>query len=212
MTDLPKWNVVGPVHTIRREFAEWDETRQTWGLAKFLTETTLRPDGLTQDSSSHNPDGSVAHSAWLYDANGRLIEAQFWKDDGPKTRSRHFYDSSGRPIRTVDIEAGGFERESERYHYDSTGRKTKVDFLPAPAAGVDMSYAVDGSEQSYGVPGATTSTTTYDEHDLPSEVQFHDASHTLVHTIVFTRDRDGRVLTAQCGLCSCSIAQSFWNA
>jgi hypothetical protein len=146
-----------------------------------------------------------------------LIEAQFWKDDGPKTRTRHFYDSSGRPIRTVAIEADGIERESERFRYDSAGPKTKVEFLPAPAAGVDMLYAVDGSEQSYGVHGATTSTTTYDEHDLPNEVQFHDATHTLVHTIVFTRDRDGRVLTEEGRFAGATpfgnqMAETFKNA
>jgi YD repeat-containing protein len=56
-------------------------------------------------------------------------------------------------------------------------------------------YGVEGSDVAYSAPGATTSTTSYDEHDRPSEVTFHDANAALVSRIVFSRDQDGRVLS-----------------
>jgi hypothetical protein len=71
-----------------------------------------------------------------------------------------------------------------------------VEFLRSLPDG-QTGVAVEGSEQGYNVPGAATATTTYDEHDRPSEVQLHDASHVLIHTIVMTRDREGRVLTEE---------------
>jgi hypothetical protein len=196
MTDLAKWNVVGPVHTIRRESAQWDEPRQVWGPAMQVTDVVFRPDGRVAESSFHNPDGSIITTAWLYDANGRLLETQFGAKGGPRTRTLFTYDPDGRPIRTVEIAGDGTVREAETCRYDSVGHKTRVQFLPPPQQG-DMGYAVEGSEISYGATEATTSTTTYDEHDLPSEVQFHDASHALVHKVVFTRDRDGRLLSEE---------------
>jgi YD repeat-containing protein len=35
----------------------------------------------------------------------------------------------------------------------------------------------------------------YDDQDRPVEAVFHDAKHTLLRTITFTRDTDGRVVT-----------------
>jgi hypothetical protein len=194
--DLQQWDLIGPVRTVRRELAEWDQAGQTWRPGQYHTEGSFRPDGRIEESRFYNPGGSIVHSAWLYDADARLIEVQTWADDGPKTRTRHSYDASGRPARTVEIAVDGAQFETARYAYDGAGRKTKVEFLRSLPDG-QTGVAVEGSEQGYNIPGATTATTTYDEHDRPSEVQLHDASHVLIHTIVMTRDREGRVLTEE---------------
>jgi YD repeat-containing protein len=54
-------------------------------------------------------------------------------------------------------------------------------------------YGVEGTDVAYSAPGATTSTTIYDEHDRPSEVSFYDANNALVSRVKFSRDQDGRV-------------------
>ena len=56
-------------------------------------------------------------------------------------------------------------------------------------------YGVEGTDVAYSAPGAATSTTTYDEHERPSEVTFHDANDALVSRVVFSRDQEGRVLS-----------------
>jgi YD repeat-containing protein len=195
-TDLQSWDLIGPVRTISRESAEWDQAGQTWGSSRYRNEGTFRADGRLEETRFYNPDGSIVHTAWLYEASGRLIEVQSWTNDGPKTRTRHSYDASGRLATIIEIAADGTQFEITRYAHDGAGRKTKVEFLRS-IPNVETAVAVEGSEQFHGVPGAATATTTYDDHDRPSEVQMHDASHTLIHTIVITRDREGRVLTEE---------------
>jgi hypothetical protein len=56
-------------------------------------------------------------------------------------------------------------------------------------------YGVEGTDVAYSAPGATTSTTIYDEHERPSEVSFYDANNALVSRVEFSRDQDGRVLS-----------------
>jgi hypothetical protein len=38
-----------------------------------------------------------------------------------------------------------------------------------------------GAGDAYSAPGATTSTTTYDDSERPSEVNFHDANNALLN-------------------------------
>jgi YD repeat-containing protein len=52
---------------------------------------------------------------------------------------------------------------------------------------------VEGTDAAYSAPDAMTSTTAYDERDLPLEVSFHDANNAPVCRVVFSRDQDGRV-------------------
>jgi YD repeat-containing protein len=70
-----------------------------------------------------------------------------------------------------------------------------VRFLAVPRGDLAMAYGVEGSEIAYSTPGAATSATTYDEHERPVEVSFHDAEHALISRIVLARDRDGRLLS-----------------
>ena len=103
----------------------------------------------------------------------------------------------------MTVDADGTKHEIERYEYGESGRKTKVVFLPVPeTSGATCStgscgtmYGVEGTDVAYSAPGATTSTTTYDQHERPSEVTFHDANDALVSRVVFSRDQDGRVLS-----------------
>src|SRR6266478_6655324 len=90
----------------------------------------------------------------------RLTETLSWMNDGPPDKVLYFYDSAGRHVRTVQANHNSTHRDSEASSYDSSGRKTKVHFLTAREPNVTCCYGVEGIEQAYGAPGATTRTVT----------------------------------------------------
>jgi len=65
----------------------------------------------------------------VYDDDGRIIEEQFWKDGGPKTKKIYSHDALGRLTAVEDIAPDGTRRNTETCRYDGAGRKTKVIFL-----------------------------------------------------------------------------------
>ena len=202
MSDLNRWEMHGRVRTLRKEFAEWNPDRGEWQPPRGLTIVTFRPDGQLSESEYHNPDRSVARQVRVYDDCGRLTEDQWWTGDVLTNRVLHSYDMAGRPVSATAIGADGTEREVESCRYDDLGRKTKVVFLSVPDAsagscsptGCGTFYGVEGTETAYGAPGATTNTIIYDDRELPLQASFHDADQTPVRRIVFSRDRDGRLL------------------
>ena len=191
---MDEWKVRGPARTVRREHAEWDFNRGAWGPPLSASSMTYREDGQVSHGESHNRNGSISRWARVYDDGGRLIEAQTWMDDGPRTRVLNAYDTQGQSTVALEVDSDGTQRQVETCEYDSAGRKTKISVLPAPH-GVPMMYGVEGTEHSFGAPGATTLAVTYDERDLPVEGVFHDATGAVVRRIVFSRDDKGRVLS-----------------
>jgi len=183
--------------------AEWNPEAGDWWPLKIRFVATFRPDGHLSEIKHHNPDGSVPRAVRVYDEAGRLTEDQWWSNEVLTRRVVHTYDVGGRPASAVTVDVGGTKRETELCRYDENGRKTKVVVLPVPessgaacsAGSCGTMYGVEGTDVAYSAPGATTSTTTYDEHDRPSEVTFHDADDALVSRVVFSRDQDGRVLS-----------------
>jgi YD repeat-containing protein len=203
MSDLARWELRGPVRTLRTQFAEWNPETGDWWPLKNRFVAMFRPDGQLHEIEHHNPDGSAPREVRVYDEAGRLIEDQWWSNEVLTRRVVHTYDVGGRPASAVTVDVRGTKHEAERCRYDEKGRKTKVVFLPVPeSSGAACSttscgtmYGVEGTDVAYSAPGATTSTTTYDEHDRPSEVTFRDANDALVSRVVFSRDQDGRVLS-----------------
>jgi hypothetical protein len=88
VADLAKWNVHGPVASLKTEFAEWDLHSGYWKPAGHFTVATFGRDGGISTTDSYNPHGSVAHSPRLYDDSGRLIENRSWMNDGTRTGLR----------------------------------------------------------------------------------------------------------------------------
>jgi hypothetical protein len=80
MSDLTSRKMRGPVRTLRKEHAEWDSSQGTWQVPRGVSTVTFRRDGQVSEGESHNPDGSVARWARVYDGAGRIIEEQSWKD------------------------------------------------------------------------------------------------------------------------------------
>jgi len=92
----------------------------------------------------------------------------------------------------VQLSHDGTPRDSEICSYDAGGKKTKVRHLD-PRAAIAI-YSIEGSEQSYGAPGATMITTTYDERELPTKVVFQDANHNSLRYVILMPDCAGRLL------------------
>ena len=55
MSDLANWNVHGPVHTMRTEFAEWDLSLEQWQSARNSNLVRFHPDGRISESEAYNP-------------------------------------------------------------------------------------------------------------------------------------------------------------
>jgi hypothetical protein len=196
MPEIAGLSVRGPVRTCRHELSEWDEDHQVWKPSYGPTIVTFRPDFQVIDGESHNADGSVARWANAYDAEGRVVEEQWWQDDGPRSSVLHAHDPAGRRTRSVHVASDGTRRDAEICSYDSNGRKTRVCFLPDPEPHTIVGYGIELSGVAHGVPGAATMTLTYDHRGLTAEGIFRDASHTVVRRIVHSRDEDGRLVSA----------------
>ncbi len=207
MSDLAKWKIHGPVKTLRSEFATWDIGRNDWQPGQHVSLASFRPDGKVSATEASNPDGSVAHSRWFYEEAGRLKESHSWMNDGPVDIALYLYDEAGRHIQTVQPNNDGTQTDFERCSYATDGTRTKVRFLSPSevepectsggAYGASTGYGIEGTDTSYAAPGARTMTATYDHHDLPREVLFHDTSSRLVNRVVFQRDREGRLLSEE---------------
>lgn len=207
VSDLAKWEVHGPVKTLKLEFATWDSDRHDWQPAQHFTVASFRPDGAILSTDAHNSDGTIAHSRWSYDDAGRIVESNSWMNDEPSNRTVHVYDETGRHIRTVQLNPDGTETDKEVCSYDDFGRKTMVISLfpheadsecgAGNACVASTGYFIEGTDSAYGAPGATTVTMTYDENNLPATVLFHDANRRPLSRVSFRRDTAGRLLSEE---------------
>ncbi len=105
-----------------------------------------------------------------------------------------FYDGMGRLVRVVGVDPNGTELEMETYSYSPEGRKTKVYFVPKLEPNTGFSYAIEGTEQSYSVQGASNIATVYDAEAQPEEVLFYDSEHRLLQGVILQRDTAGRLV------------------
>ncbi len=164
MSDLAKWKVHGPVKTLSTELAL----------------TSFDPEGKVSTSDFYNPDGSIFHSRWLYDDAGSLIESNSCLDEGAIDRTVYFYDEAGRHHRTVQ------KTTIETSTYDALGLRTQIKFLSH--SGANVSYGIEGSEQSYGAPGAARMVITGDK------VLFQDENGQNLRAVTLVRDSAGRLI------------------
>jgi YD repeat-containing protein len=196
VTDLEKWKLHGPVAAMQSEVAEWDRELQQWQPARHRTSVIFDRRGRTTQLEQPGAEASVHRTTFRYDDNGRLTEVTYATvgTSAPMTTS-YSYDAAGRLERVAERHGSGSERTVAVYVFDASGRKKKTEFLSAGPPNLAMMCGVEGSEIGYGVPGAATITTLYDDQDRPVEVVFHDATHALLRTVTFTRDTTGDVVT-----------------
>jgi hypothetical protein len=189
MPDRASWKVRGPVEWLRMESAEWDLAKQDWNASRSFSLTRFGPDGKITETEYHNPDGSISATRNVYDERGRLRESRTLSNDTLTWKSIWFYDAYGRPIRLVDVDLDGVERDSQLYSYDANGRQTRIVFVPKgePGTSIGIDYSIESTGSFYGAAGAATVTT------LVDEVLFHDVNHRLLQRLVITRDSVGRI-------------------
>jgi YD repeat-containing protein len=194
MSNRSHWQLRGPVRTLRVHVGEWNTHDEAWEPLRLFHVATFRPDGRLDDFEHYNPDGTIARTSYRYDDAGRLLETRFQTGDGAVTRTVPSYDVEGRPGRTMVV-AGAGERELESCYYDAAGRRTVVQRLEAfGLVGMNVCYGVDGSERSYGAPGAATLSVSYDEHDRSVDAIFRDRADAMLRRVSFVRDGEGRLV------------------
>jgi hypothetical protein len=207
VSDLAKWNVHGPVKTLKSGFATWDLERQDWQSVHHFAVASFHPNGAISSTDHHNRDGTISHSLWIYDDAGRMVESNCWMNDERIDRVVYVYDEAERHIRTTRLNHDGAGVDSEVCNYDADGRKAKVRFLHRHEANAECMagnaceantfYAIEGTDSAYGAPGATTMTINYDEKNLPAKVSFHDANHQSLSYVILKRDSSGRLLSEE---------------
>jgi hypothetical protein len=203
MSDLAKWKIHGPVATLRTERATWDAEGQAWKPEPYFTETSFRRDGALSSSDTHNPNGSIAHSQWLYDVLGRLTESDSWMNNEAPQRTLYIYDEAGRHIRTTYQKDDGGLTDLETCTYDADGKQTKTRLLPVTAQGragngaTSIGYSIEDTDMMLGAPGATLMTTTYAGTGRPAKVILEDTNHKTVTEVHFVRDTQGRLQSVE---------------
>lgn len=195
MADLAKWDVHGPAASLKTEFAEWDLHSGYWKPAGHFTVATFRRDGAIKSTDGYNPEGSVAHSRWIYDESGRLMENHSWMNDDTPHRSLYLYDDAGRHVRTFAVGLDGAETDVETNSYDAEGRRTKVSVFASLAGNV--SYSIEGTNMGLSAPGAVRVVITYDHNDLPVKEVFEDAEQNPIRQVVMRRDSAGRLVKVE---------------
>jgi hypothetical protein len=193
-TDLEKWNAVGPVRTLHRETATWDSAKENWGPPESPQEADFTTAGRLAELREYGGDGSVARTNWTYDGAGRVVEVTM-SSTARSDKWRRFYDTKGKPLRTVEVASDGTERVVETWGVDEGGRPTRVQLTPLvmiePRSDDDVEHAGFASSDNIS---QVTSTSIYDAENRIVEVRYHDASHTLLFTVMFTRDAHGRIV------------------
>jgi hypothetical protein len=194
--DLAQSSVHGPVRSVRTEHLTWDLTLEQWTAPKYFGIVRFRPDGRIGETESHNRDGSVSRSSYIYDTAGRIQqEVQFGVNGVPSGKTLYSYDEAGRLLRMASEDPHGTQRESEAYNYGQDGKTTKVVFLPKLEPNVG--YGIDSTEQSYDATGAPIIATRYERPGQPDEKLFYDSDHRLLMRVIFTRDGTGRLMSEE---------------
>jgi hypothetical protein len=195
VADLAKWNVHGPVASLKTELAEWDLHSGYWKPAGHFTVATFRRDGAISSTDGYSPDGSVARSRWIYDESGRLMESHSWMNDDTPHRSLYLYDDAGRHVRTFAASLDVAETDVETSSYDAGGRRTKVSVFGSRAGNVF--YSIEGTDMGLSAAGAVRVVVTYDHNDLPFKEVFEDAKQNPFRQVIMRRDSAGRLVKVE---------------
>jgi YD repeat-containing protein len=166
------------------------------GNHDFCTTKEYDLEGRLLTSRSTYSGGSEWENTWAYDAEGRLLRATN-KSDRSSSVQIYAYDGRGRLLSIADSKGPRTE-----FHYDSQGRKTETQTIPARPGELQAPRAVGlgavfgSTEGGYELNDGGTVTKRYDDHDVPIESQVRDSEGNLVTRIIRSYDSKGR-LTAE---------------
>lgn len=197
MIDASHWKLRGQVRTLRIATADWDAAAEDWQPASLFQFVAFDRDGRVVQLDQRGAEGSVFRTTCRYDADGRLRETEAGTAGGHLVhRVVYSYDDTGRLLRVTETGEDGIQRVTQTSTFDERGGRTTTHVLP-PAVQRCDAFGIDGSDISYGAPGVTTITTSYDERDRSREVLFRDASGAIIRRVTLTRDAQGRVVTEE---------------
>jgi YD repeat-containing protein len=205
MTDREKHELRGLVRSCTEERTYPDlspsgDPRSPSPKYSFTNEYDI--DGRHIESRHQNSDGSVWVERREYDTSGRLLKTTSGNEAGSSTETVHSYDSQGRLLSITNSRSPD---SPVTFHYDESGRKTKMqvsrpaDYRPNLAvAGSPFSAADRAPNFSDG----GSATTFYDERDRAVEVETRDSQGELVSRATRTYDEQGRIVKEEAILAS----------
>lgn len=195
MSDRAQAGLRGPVKSTTEESA-YPVTTDAAGNAseaRFERTTVYDPDGRLLSTRSRNSDGSQWVTRSEYSHSGQLLKTSSGTEGQALTETTYSYDSRGR------LEKITTNNKSETpilFRYDEHGRKTTIqtysasDYRPNTASALSP---FETAETAPNIPGGGTTTTIYDEHDRPTEIQVRDSNGELANRALRTYDAHGRV-------------------
>ena len=195
MSDRVQAGLRGPVKSSTEE-STYTNMTDAAGKAlevRFAHTTVYDLDGRILSTCSRNTDGSEWVMRYEYSNSGQLRKTASGIDGQTLTETTYSHDPQGR------LEKITTDSKSETpvcFRYDEHGGKTKIqtsrpsDYRPNTASGGSPFEAAD---MTPNLPDGGITTTIYDEHDRPTEVQVRDTSGELVKRALRTYDAQGHV-------------------
>ncbi len=160
---------------------------------RFEQTTLYDPDGRLRSTRSRNSDGSQWVTRYAYSSSGQLLKTASGTEGQTLAETTYSYDRMGR------LEKIATDSKSETpvfFHYDERGGKTKIQTSRASDYRPHMATAgspFEAADMAPNLPDGGTTTTIYDEHGRPTEVQVRDANGELVNRALRAYDGQGRV-------------------
>jgi hypothetical protein len=144
-------------------------------------------------------DGSPWITHYEYSPSGQLLKVVSGTEGKEKSVTSYVYDAQGRIQRIVPDKQseGPTSFQPISFQDDEHGRRTSTvsssaaDYQPKMASGGGPFEALTFAPN---LPGGGTSTTIYDEHDCPTEVEVRDAKGQLLMHATRTYDSQGRII------------------
>src|SRR5262249_11869516 len=150
-------------------------------------------DGRLTARLVHNANGSEWTMRYTYDNSGRMLKIESGNEGQPLTETIYSYSDQGRPLK---ITSNRTPDNPVTFHYDDSGRRTKIqrssaaDYMPNVASAVPP---FDSADRPPNLPGGGTATTVHDEQDRPTEVQVRDSQGEVVSRSIRKYDEHGRI-------------------
>jgi len=194
MSDRVQAGLRGPVKSSTEEHTYPNMTDAGKALdVRFERTTVYGLDGRILSTRSRNSDGSQWVARYEYSNSAQLLKAASGIEGQALTETTYSYDRQGRLER---ITTDSRSETPVFFRYDEHGGKTKVQ--TSRASDYRPNMATDGSpfeaaDMAPNLPDGGTTTTIYDEHDRPAEVQVRDTNGQLVNHALRTYDAQGHV-------------------
>jgi hypothetical protein len=193
MSDRVHAGLRGPVKssTEQSTYPKMTDAAGKASEVRFELTTVYDPDGRKLTTRSRNFDGSQWVNRYEYSNSGQLLKTASGIERQALTETTYSYDPQGR---LGKISTDGRGESPVFFRYDEHGGKTKIqtsraaDYRPNMATGGSPFEAAD---MAPNLPDGGTTTTIYDEHDRPTEVQVRDTHGELVKRALRTYDAQG---------------------